>query len=306
MAETLIASGQSNQNDGSIQVVTVEDILCSLVISKNEFEDDLPIIPTGSNVEHEKVLYRLSLKAKLTERGIGKPISGRGLELKSNRQNDTIRQNNKSDANGEIVVTLETRDSGKLTLSSSSKGVTMAETKLSLQEAWYQSKFLITGYNICAEEDFSGDLVDANGLKEKHKEDFLFGARGVPMQGTGQADDGQYIKLQSMGGGWHHNARGAPDHVNDQKKLGFYYTKTLPCAYGFLKEERTIAVDPTVIPKKFRVNIDGVGERHGEDTGSAIRGYHIDNFLGSGQAVVTAWLHGGVNGTKRKVKYLGK
>ncbi|MFC0167558.1 3D domain-containing protein [Pseudoduganella danionis] len=46
--------------------------------------------------------------------------------------------------------------------------------------------------------------------------------------------------------------------------------------------------------------------RFADDTGSAIRTYHIDNFLGTGNDVVKAWMHGGVNGTRRQVKYIGE
>lgn len=51
---------------------------------------------------------------------------------------------------------------------------------------------------VCAEVDFSGALVSGTGLDEKHREDFLFGAAGIPRQGTGKATDGRYIRLQAM------------------------------------------------------------------------------------------------------------
>jgi 3D (Asp-Asp-Asp) domain-containing protein len=76
-------------------------------------------------------------------------------------------------------------------------------------------------------------------------------------------------------------------------------------AFHEVKEEHSIAVDPYVIPKQAKVNIDGVGDRFADDRGSAIHAYHIDNFLGAGKKAVTAWPHGGVSGTQRRVKYLG-
>ena len=66
-----------------------------------------------------------------------------------------------------------------------------------------------------------------------------------------------------------------------------------------------IAVDTSIIPARAKVDIEGVGTRYADDKGSAIQTYHIDNFLGAGAAVVKAWMLGGVNGTRRQVKYLG-
>ncbi|WP_199538636.1 3D domain-containing protein [Duganella sp. BJB475] len=147
-------------------------------------------------------------------------------------------------------------------------------------------------------------MVDGDGLNEKHKEDFLFGAQGIPMQGTGMDLSGQYIALLHMTGKWINNSRGNPDHVLPQN-TAFQYVPAVKGKFGLVKENHSIAVDPHVIPGDAKVEIEGVGLRFADDKGSAIKNYHIDNFLGAGNAVVKAWLHGGVNGTQRRVKFLG-
>lgn len=305
MAEVLVATATTNTTPGSVVQVQVEDLICSVGIIQNEFGDDLPIIPTAARTENNKVLYQIKLKAKLVQHVDGQAKGGHVLVVTSSRSHDRITSSGRTDANGEMVLTVESREVGTVKLKTTTAGVTMSPFELTLKNAWYQSKFLITGYNVCAEMDFSGALVTGTGLDEKHKEDFLFGAAGIPMQGTGKASDDRYIRLQAMAGGWHTNAAGHPDHVNTQASVSFSYADNVMGAFNEVKEEHSIAVDPHVIPKRAKVNIEGVGDRFADDRGSAIHTYHIDNFLGAGKDVVTAWLHGGINGTQRRVKYLG-
>ncbi|EPZ48224.1 MULTISPECIES: 3D domain-containing protein [Alicyclobacillus] len=49
----------------------------------------------------------------------------------------------------------------------------------------------------------------------------------------------------------------------------------------FASTDRTVAVDPHVIPYGSLLHIEGVGWRVAEDTGGAIRGHHIDVLVDS-------------------------
>jgi 3D (Asp-Asp-Asp) domain-containing protein len=170
-----------------------------------------------------------------------------------------------------------------------------------LKEAWYEDTFLITGYNVCLESELSGQLVSGKGLNEKHKKGFLFSARGVPMEGSGLASNGRYIQLKTWNTTWVNNASGNPDHVADEDQVTFEYTTAAQGKYGPITQGTSIAVDPTVIPKLSWVSIDTVGERRADDIGGAIKGAHIDNFLGAGNEVANAW----ENIDAAKVKFLG-
>jgi 3D (Asp-Asp-Asp) domain-containing protein len=56
---------------------------------------------------------------------------------------------------------------------------------------------------------------------------------------------------------------------------GFTKTERIPDA------ERTVAVDPRVIPMGTPLAIQGVGVRHAEDTGRKVKGNRIDVFMDS-------------------------
>jgi len=302
-----IATGTTNTTPGSVVIVNVTDLLLAWEIQDNTFHDKLPIIPTASRVEHGKILYRLKIKATLHRHSTGELVAGRALTIKTNRLHDTITLSSATtDSSGSVIVTLETRDKGDLTLSVTDADVTAIALPITLGEAWYESTFLITGYHVCDEADFTGQLVTAGGIGDQHRQDFLFGARGVVMQGTGRALNGQLVRFVSMTGGWHHNTAGHPDHLNNPETVVFSYSTGVSGSFGVVTENHSIAVDSTVIPPHARVNIDAVGDRHADDRGSQVVGYHVDNFLGFGEAVVATWIAGPVNRTQRKIKYLGQ
>lgn len=306
MTEAVIATGKTNPKQGTIVNVPLTEMVCKISIEKNIYSDFLPIIPTRARVkDKKKVLYRLAVKAELTELSTGKKVQNYGIKFMSSRENDNVIFSGKTNEEGLITVVLETYEAGDVELKSTNSDVTSTPLKIVLKDAWYESTFLITGYHVCNESDFSGELVKAKGLNETHKEDFLYSARGVPMQGTGMAADGKYIALNKMPNGWTRNSRGAPDQVASRNTTSFKYANGVNGKFGLVTENHSIAIDPTIIPPGARVEIDGVGERSADDTGGGIDFYHIDNFLGAGKAVVKAWLRGKVNGTQRKVKYLG-
>lgn len=66
---------------------------------------------------------------------------------------------------------------------------------------------------------------------------------------------------------------------NTDSEYGITYTGTR------VKEGRTIAVDPKVIPLGWWVYIDGIGFRRAEDIGGGVKGSHIDIYYDSEEYV---------------------
>ncbi|WP_296941972.1 3D domain-containing protein [uncultured Massilia sp.] len=305
MSEVIVGQANTNLTPGSVAAVKIDDYICTLGLEENEFGDTLPIIPTTARTERNKILYHLRIKATLTRQTDGSPVPSYKFSIRSNRASDRIESKGQTNAQGEVTFTLVTREPGELELTTPTVGISLLPFSIKLQQAWYESPFLITGYNVCDESDFSGQLVEGKGLDEKHKDDFLYGAAGVAMQGTGKTTQGRYVRLNNKPGGWQTNKKGSPERLANPSAAEFAYASGVHGKYDDLKENYSIAVDKAVIPKKAKVEIDGLGERVADDSGGAIDLYHIDNFLGSGKAVVKTWLKGGINGTKRRVKYLG-
>ena len=304
MADVLIGTVSTNTAVGSVVQMMVTDMLCTIKILPNVFGDQLPIIPKTSDVENKHVLYQIKLLAVLVRKD-GTAVPAYPLSITSSRLRDKVVASGKTDDRGEMIITVESREAGALELSTNAADLNLAPYKIILKEAWYEAKFKITGYNVCLEDDFDGELVEGNGLDEKHKRDFLFSVAGIPMQGTGKASNGKLIGLKAMKGKWHRNAKGNRDYVEEEDDLEFLYQSGFGGKWKSVQVDHSIAVDPRKIPPLSKVNIESVGDRFADDTGSMIAGYHIDNFLGAGKEVVTAWLKGGLSGTQRKVKFLG-
>ena len=74
--------------------------------------------------------------------------------------------------------------------------------------------FQITAYWFVPEAWFSARKIVAPGLSKPYREDFLYSARGVAMQGTGTGADGVSIHWQSGRGAWV-NADGAETYTSE-------------------------------------------------------------------------------------------
>jgi len=177
----------------------------------------------------------------------------------------------------------------------------------------YESGFKITHYIIAQESDFSAAHTStAAGLNEPHRDGFLYGASGVPMQGTGQTTDNQYVHFEGGGGGWHHTQTDAPDRLNTPATAQFSYQPTAGGRFATIQQDHSIAVDPRVIHGRAQVYIESqdghrvVGNRFADDTGGGIHGYHIDHFSGLGNEAKARWQAAGNDMANAKVKYLGE
>jgi hypothetical protein len=62
--------------------------------------------------------------------------------------------------------------------------------------------FQLTYYWFAAEKGFVGQKVAAPGIAGTYREDFLYSARGVPMEGTGTADSSAHIHYAGTYGGY--------------------------------------------------------------------------------------------------------
>ncbi len=137
---------------------------------------------------------------------------------------------------------------------------------------WLPQPFTITHYTFALEDDpihASSPLVSAPGLAEPHRESFLYGDRGILMQGTGQASNGRYITID-----WNH---GGPNGRNTAFTYGIGGSNGNPVPW------KTVASDPSVVPTNSRVLIEAYqdkGEMVANDTGGAINGPHLDLFIG--------------------------
>src|SRR5580692_510400 len=164
-SSTAVGSAISNAHPGSNVTMPVADTALRWEIQNNSHGDTLPIIPSSSHVEHGKVLYQLTVKITLTQISGGNPVSGKSVSVRSSRSGDVITPSGlSSGADGEAHFTLQSRNSGDLQLTVENPDITAEPLSINLKDAWYESAFLITGYNVCEESDFGGQMTNAVGL----------------------------------------------------------------------------------------------------------------------------------------------
>lgn len=163
---------------------------------------------------------------------------------------------------------------------------------------------------------FSGLRVAAPGLPGTYPIDWLYSAQGVSMEGTGIADNGQFVHIEALGqGGWVTQSGSVADFSGNSPywRAGGYWRNnagavTYPLQTGgwsngagqryvslpgvsfapgagrALTYWESVAVDPSLIPLGSWVYIPAyrTGPGHGwflaEDTGGAIVGRHLDVY----------------------------
>jgi 3D (Asp-Asp-Asp) domain-containing protein len=249
-----------------------------------------PIIPRNSTLVNNCVQYRSDLTGVVTKSG--QPQAGINLRFQSDRNTggatpDAITQPTR--ATGTATGRIATRRQGMANISDDTPDVeTPSPAAITFQAANWEAPFFMTAYIIANEADFAGQTVtNPCGLTGTYRRNFLYG-NGVLLQGSGQALNGDIITID-----W--NASGQPLNQNN---VCFTVTDCARTASGVCAlAGTTIAVDRTVIPMGASVNIERVGDRVAQDTGGAIRGYHIDVFRGFGRAAMQGW--GNFHGTVR-------
>jgi len=146
----------------------------------------------------------------------------------------------------------------------------------------------LTWYTLALEQNLRGHktgdsqtITNPPNISGTFYKEFLYSGYGVAMQGTGISLDGRYIKYVRGGGGWDNNYT----WLNDPASAVFTVSDGVIGAFGrTLTEWQSIAVDPTVIPNGYYVWIEfEQAWFRADDTGGAIKGKHIDIYVGISQ-----------------------
>lgn len=103
MSEVIVGQANTNLTRGSVAVVKIDDYICTLALEKNEFGDTLPIIPTTTRTERNKILYHLNIQAKLAYQTDGRAVASHKFSLRSNRTSDRIESKGQTNAQGEVT-----------------------------------------------------------------------------------------------------------------------------------------------------------------------------------------------------------
>ncbi|HEX3129213.1 MAG TPA: 3D domain-containing protein [Thermoanaerobaculia bacterium] len=249
-----------------------------------------PIIPRGSALRNNCVQYRSDLTGVVTKSG--QPQSGVALRFRSSRGSppDTITQpSSPTNSAGTATGRITTYRQGTASITDDNADVdTPNPLSINFQAADWEAQFLMTAYIIANEADYGGpNVTNPCGLTGTWRRGFLYG-NGVLLQGSGQDLNGNIITID-----WARS--GSP--LNQNNVCFTTATCAVTASGACATAGTTIAVDRAVIPMGASVSIQNVGNRVAQDTGGAIRGYHIDVFRGFGRASMQGW--GNFNGTVR-------
>jgi 3D (Asp-Asp-Asp) domain-containing protein len=248
-----------------------------------------PIVPANSGLVNDCALRRSTITALATDSG--RPQSGVRMTFFSDRNDvtpgtDVFNQPNGTDRNGFATGTIETRKLGIAGITAKATGYPSAPSyPRTFIDAKFENPFKLTAYATSLESDLSGSqTTDPCGVSGTFFDTFL---KNVQLEGTGQALDGRLIQYTGK----------------KQGKLCFQEVTCAQTASGACAQAgTTIAVDTDVMPLGSTVNIDQVGVRTAQDTGGAIKNYHIDVYVGAGKAAINAF---SLSGTSQAVTLIG-
>ncbi|EYF02892.1 golvesin C-terminal-like domain-containing protein [Chondromyces apiculatus] len=150
----------------------------------------------------------------------------------------------------------------------------------------HHNGFQLTNYIVAQESQLAGQhtgdssFICPPGLNGNcYRKEFLCSGWGVPMQGTGLASDGKYIKYVGGGGPW---SSGYTWWQNCGSTTFAYVNGVTGASGRTLVANYSIAVDPGYIALGSYVWIDSHNHWfRADDTGGAIDGYHLDIYTGT-------------------------
>lgn len=234
-----------------------------------------PLITTKARVSGGRVLTVSDLALHLTSNDPNVSAAGVSITLQSDRgtADNLFGPAKPTDAAGQAAARVTTRDqSADSTITASNSDIdTTQPAQITWLPADYESDFLITCYVISDENDFLDTKLEKGvcGLPpdDSYHSGFI---RDVKRQGSGKALNGKIVHWAGHG---------------CYEILPCAMTSTGACA----QEGVTIAVDPSVIPRKSNVNVAILGDRVAQDGGDWINTFHIDNFRGMDRAGCNAF-----------------
>ena len=173
--------------------------------------------------------------------------------------------------------------------------------------AFFEGPFWkITYYNYAMESDpfLASDKQPIKGLSKEYRSKFVWNRQGgIALEGTGLADDGQYITIDYSKTNAEYHTSNYLDWINSTDPSTWYYTTGQGGAYGIPIPWKTVAVSKEELAQGFigigtNIQIDGYSQTFKvEDTGSFTDVYHIDIFIGpTTHDIALAW------GTQKEVK----